>query len=62
MLISFQPPFCSWRFTGMITVGYLWGSLIHAAIPRDEFAGYNWQFMYLLVPLGCALGKLYGSN
>lgn len=51
-----SPPFSTWRFTGMITVGYLWGSVIHSAVPRDEFAGYNWQFLYLLVPLGCALG------
>ncbi|KAK9499812.1 hypothetical protein O3M35_002782 [Rhynocoris fuscipes] len=50
------PPFSVWRFCGMILVGYLWGSVIHSAVPRDDFAGYNWHFLYLLVPLGCAIG------
>lgn len=50
------PPFSVWRFCGMVFVGYLWGSVIHSAIPREDFAGCNWNFLYGLVPLGCALG------
>lgn len=56
-ILKFQPPFSVWRFCGMVFVGYLWGSVIHSAIPRDGFAGYNVQFLYALVPLGCALGE-----
>lgn len=51
-----SPPFSTLRFSGMICVGYFFGSIIHSAIPRDEFAGINWQFLYILVPYGCALG------
>lgn len=58
---SFQPPFSTVRFTGMVVLAYYWSSLFHIAIPNDEFAGINWKWLYLLSPFFCALGKLANS-
>ncbi|KAL1130913.1 hypothetical protein AAG570_012154 [Ranatra chinensis] len=50
------PPFSTSRFTGMVIVGYLFGSVVSSAIPLEEAGGIDWQFLQILVPLGCALG------
>uniref|UniRef100_A0A0A9Z0Q6 DnaJ homolog subfamily C member 22 n=2 Tax=Lygus hesperus TaxID=30085 RepID=A0A0A9Z0Q6_LYGHE len=50
------PPFSTWRFCGTIFVSYLWGSVVHSAIPKEDFAGRSWTGLYIFVPLGCALG------
>lgn len=55
----FQPPFSSTRFFGMLLVGYLWSCVASFAIPEEDFGGFNWQRLQILVPLACALGILY---
>uniref|UniRef100_A0A1B6D4B2 TM2 domain-containing protein n=1 Tax=Clastoptera arizonana TaxID=38151 RepID=A0A1B6D4B2_9HEMI len=51
-----KPPFSTTRFTGMVIVGYLWGSVVSIAIPEDEIAGINWKWLDLVVPLAITLG------
>lgn len=51
-----KPPFSSVRFLGMIVVGYIWGSIVHLAVPEEEVGGYSFLWLRHLVPLACALG------
>ncbi|XP_075229309.1 TM2 and DnaJ domain-containing protein wurst [Lycorma delicatula] len=51
-----KPPFSSTRFFGMLLVGYLWSCVVSFAIPEEEFGGFSWQWLQILVPLACALG------
>lgn len=50
------------RFIGGIMVGYFWGSLVHMAIPEEEFAGIDFRFLYWLVPAGVAFGVWLVGN
>lgn len=57
-----KPPFSMNRFVGGIMVGYFWGSLIHMAIPEQEFGGVDWRFLYWLTPIGIGLGVWIVGN
>lgn len=61
-VMVFQPPFSMNRFVGGIMVGYFWGSLIHMAIPEQEFGGVDWRFLYWLTPIGIGLGVWIVGN
>ncbi|GLH16351.1 DnaJ protein homolog 1 [Gryllus bimaculatus] len=51
-----RPPFSMTRFCGMVIVSYLFGSVVMLAIPEDEVANINWNFLMIFVPLACAVG------
>ncbi|XP_066991069.2 dnaJ homolog subfamily C member 22 [Anabrus simplex] len=50
------PPFSLTRFSGMVIVAYLFGTVVMLAIPEEEVAGIDWNWLVILVPLACALG------
>lgn len=51
-----KPPFSTSRFTSMIAMGYLFGSLLSLATPEDNIAGYSVQWVKLLIPFAISLG------
>lgn len=57
-----KPPFSTSRFISAIMVGYLWGQLVMLAIPEDEVAGINWNYLHWLIPLAVALGVWIVGN
>ncbi|XP_014261574.1 dnaJ homolog subfamily C member 22 [Cimex lectularius] len=53
---SKSPPYSLWRNCGCVFTAYIWGSMIHMAIPKEEFSNPYTDLLYHLVPLGIALG------
>lgn len=42
----------------MTVFGYLFSALTMYAIPQEEVLGISWKFLYVLIPVACAIGKL----